>query len=90
MSVEGRQHQGLAAEAQRIEQEINRELIERYCSNLYDFSVCAELETVYKDTSRTMLTSLTALPAKSSKTGIRSISSLSCASENQLLIGTAC
>lgn len=44
----------------------------------------------YKATSSTRLTSRTWLPARSSSTGIRSRSSLSCASENQLLIGTAC
>jgi hypothetical protein len=44
----------------------------------------------YKATSNTKLTSRTWGPAKSSRTGIRSNSSLSCASENQLLIGTAC
>lgn len=41
-------------------------------------------------TSRTRLTSLTWEPARSSRTGMRSSSSLSWASENQLLIGTAC
>jgi hypothetical protein len=41
-------------------------------------------------TSSTRLTSLTWVPARSSSTGIKSRSSLSCASENQLLIGTAC
>lgn len=41
-------------------------------------------------TSRTKLTSETLGPARSSRTGIRSSSSLSCASENQLLMGTAC
>lgn len=41
-------------------------------------------------TSRTRLTSCTVDPARSSRTGIKSSSSLSCASENQLLIGTAC
>ena len=46
--------------------------------------------SAYKATSSTKLTSLTWLPARSSRTGIRSRSSLSCASENQLLIGTAC
>ena len=44
----------------------------------------------YKLTSSTRLTSLTWVPARSSSTGIRSISSLSCASENQLDIGRAC
>lgn len=44
----------------------------------------------HKETSRTRLTSLTCEPARSSRTGIRSNSSLSCASENQLLMGTAC
>jgi hypothetical protein len=44
----------------------------------------------YKLTSKTKLTSLTAGPAKSSNTGIKSTSSLSCASENQLEMGTAC
>jgi hypothetical protein len=44
----------------------------------------------YKLTSSTRLTSLTWAPARSSSTGIRSISSLSCASENQLEIGRAC
>jgi hypothetical protein len=46
--------------------------------------------SAYKATSSTKLTSLTWLPARSSRTGIRSRSSLSWASENQLLIGTAC
>ena len=46
--------------------------------------------SAYKATSSTKLTSLTWLPARSSSTGIRSRSSLSWASENQLLIGTAC
>lgn len=41
-------------------------------------------------TSRTRLTSLTLDDARSSRTGMRSKSSLSCASENQLLIGNAC
>ena len=44
----------------------------------------------YKATSSTKLTSRTWGPARSSRTGIRSSNSLSCASENQLLIGTAC
>jgi hypothetical protein len=44
----------------------------------------------YKLTSSTRLTSLTCAPARSSSTGIRSISSLSCASENQLEMGRAC
>ena len=46
--------------------------------------------SAYKATTRTRLTSLTWVPARSSSTGIRSRSSLSWASENQLLIGTAC
>ena len=44
----------------------------------------------HNDTSSTKLTSLTWLPARSSSTGIRSNNSLSWASENQLLMGTAC
>ena len=44
----------------------------------------------HNDTSSTKLTSLTWLPARSSRTGMRSKSSLSWASENQLLMGTAC
>lgn len=44
----------------------------------------------YNATSSTKLTSRTCEPAKSSRTGMRSRSSLSWASENQLLIGTAC
>ena len=48
------------------------------------------VDSAYKATSSTKLTSLTWVPARSSRTGIRSRSSLSWASENQLLIGTAC
>lgn len=48
------------------------------------------LRIFYRATSSTKLTSLTWEPARSSSTGIRSSNSLSCASENQLLIGTAC
>ena len=48
------------------------------------------LRSDYNATSSTMLTSRTWEPARSSRTGMRSRSSLSCASENQLLIGTAC
>lgn len=44
----------------------------------------------HKETSRTRLTSRTCDPARSSRTGIKSSNSLSWASENQLLIGTAC
>jgi len=44
----------------------------------------------HNPTSSTRLTSLTSLPARSSSTGIRSSSSLSCASLNHELIGTAC
>jgi hypothetical protein len=46
--------------------------------------------STHSATSRTRLTSLTCEPARSSSTGIKSKSSLSCASENQLLMGTAC
>lgn len=46
--------------------------------------------SVYNATSSTRLTSRTCEPARSSRTGMRSRSSLSCASENQLLMGTAC
>ena len=44
----------------------------------------------YNATSRTRLTSRTCEPARSSRTGMRSRSSLSWASENQLLMGIAC
>lgn len=50
----------------------------------------AEPSWRYNVTSRTKLTSWTCGPAKSSRTGMRSRSSLSCASENQLLMGIAC
>lgn len=50
----------------------------------------SEGDLPYKPTSKTRLTSLTCEPARSSRTGIKSRSSLSWASENQLLIGTAC
>ena len=53
----------------------------------YIYAIDLELQSA---TSRTRLTSRTWGPAKSSRTGMRSRSSLSWASENQLLIGTAC
>lgn len=48
------------------------------------------LKTSYSVTSNTRLTSQTCEPAMSSRTGIKSSSSLSWASENQLLMGIAC
>lgn len=52
--------------------------------------ICLKIYIYYNATSSTRLTSRTCEPARSSRTGIRSRSSLSWASENQLLMGTAC
>lgn len=52
--------------------------------------ICLKIYIDYNATSSTRLTSRTCEPARSSRTGIRSRSSLSWASENQLLMGTAC
>ena len=52
--------------------------------------ICLKIYINYNATSSTRLTSRTCEPARSSRTGIRSRSSLSWASENQLLMGTAC
>ena len=54
------------------------------------FACSIALQLLQRATSRTKLTSRTCEPARSSRTGIRSRSSLSWASENQLLMGTAC
>ena len=62
---------------------------EEYAQRVSSF-VTIVSSNAYKATSSTRLTSLTCWPARSSSTGIRSRSSLSCASENQLLMGTAC
>jgi hypothetical protein len=59
-------------------------------NRVYADMLFLHVSSTHSATSRTRLTSLTWEPARSSSTGIKSRSSLSWASENQLLIGTAC
>lgn len=68
----------------------NRRLRKIMSDNKTGYAQGVFVVSAYKATSSTKLTSLTWVPARSSRTGIRSRSSLSWASENQLLIGTAC
>jgi hypothetical protein len=59
-------------------------------NRVYADMLFPHVSSTHSATSRTRLTSLTWEPARSSSTGIKSSSSLSWASENQLLMGTAC